>query len=402
MSSRRAEASFEELPNEILFKIFSFLDARFVIEVVGKVCTQFALVLSDSAFWKTKHALDWPKPLPLPPADEFDWKCACVERERHFKLWTNWENEMEPIRITAPHIGIMNSILLVNHGSACVTASRDRDLKMWDIRDWESSPHGGCPEENRLMKSAVNAHGGWIWCLHSMGNSLVSGSFDKTVKFWDIEHGLREVKSLTFGWPVTSVESSCGELLIGLYDGTLFRYDPRAPDDPSRLGRAGGSVTCLAVSDTTVLAGASRMRLFALDVRSRKRRRDLELVFEESYPTSLSFDSRQLWIGMQSSAIATVDMTTSPSKLVQTVKVRPDEQHKRTVLGLVTTIRHTLGSVLVSFQGGPMAILEPTLDPDVSAWGPKDQSVLRFDFDGTTLATVGTSHIEVWQPKSKP
>lgn len=401
MSARQADTSFEELPNEILFKIFSFLDSRFVIEVVGKVCTHFALVLSDSAFWKTKHAVDWPKPLPVPPGDGFDWKQACVAREQHFNLWTNWETEMKAIRITEPHCGIMNSILLANHGSACVTASRDWDLKIWDIRDWESSPHGGCPNGNRLLKSAVNAHKGWIWCLHSMGNSMVSGSFDKMVKFWDIEHGFREVKSLTLSGPVTSVDSSCGALLMGLYDGSLFWYDPRAPEEPSKLVRARGTVTCLAASDTIVFGGATQNLLFAVDMRLRKRRKDMEHVFEGGYPTSLSFDSRQLWIGMQPIALATVDVTTSPSKLLQTVKVCRDEQDQR-AFSLVTKVQHTLGSVLASFQEGPMGVLEPTLDPDVIAWGPTDQSVLRFDFDGTTLASVGTEHIEVWHPKSKP
>lgn len=399
MSAGQAEASLEELPNEILFKIFSFLDAQFVTEVVGKVCSHFALVLSDSAFWKTKYTAAWPKPLPVPPADGFDWKRACVEREHHFKQWTNWEGEMKPIRITEPHIGIMNSILLMNHGSACVTASRDWDLKIWDVRDQESRLHGGCCERGRLVKSVVNAHQGWIWCLHRMGNSLASTSFDKTVKYWDVANDLREVNSLTLSHPVTSIDSSCGELFFGLYDGSLFRYDPRAPGEPSKLGRFHGTVTCMAASDSLVLAGTSRKRLYAFDTRARKLRKDLEHIFEGTHPTSLSFDSRQLWIGMLNSAIVTVDMTTSPSKILQTVKMVQENERS---LGQVTGVHHTPGSVLVSFERGPMAALEPTLDPAVISWGPEDQSVLRFDFDGTTLATAGLDYIEVWHPKCKP
>lgn len=400
MSARQAETSFEELPNEILFKIFSFLDAQFVIEVIGKVCAHFALVLSDSAFWKTKHSVAWPKPFPVPPEDGFDWKHACVERERHFKLWSNWESEMKAIRIIEPHIATMNRILLMNHGSACVTASRDWDIKIWDIRDWESSPQGGSPEESRLLKSAVNAHQGWIWSLHNMDDTLVSCSFDKTVKFWDVEQGFRQVKSLTFNCAVTSVNSSCGMLLIGLYDGSLYRYDPRSPKEPFKWGSGAGTITCMAASDTMVLAGTTRGRLLAFDMRATKRREDLEHVFEKNYPTSLSLDSRQLWVGLRSSAIVTFDMTTTPSKLVQTIKVPQNEEDNRRPPGQVTAIQHSVGSVLASFERHPMAVLEPTLDPTVIGWGPEDHHVLRFDFDGTTLATVSADQIEVWRPKA--
>lgn len=62
-----ARACFEALPNEILFHIFASLDARFVVDVVARVCRRFALVLSDSSFWKAKLFHRWPKPYPVTP-----------------------------------------------------------------------------------------------------------------------------------------------------------------------------------------------------------------------------------------------------------------------------------------------------------------------------------------------
>lgn len=68
-TTRSAQACFEALPNEILFRIFYSLDAKFVVSVVSKVCTRFSAVLSDSSFWQQKLFLRWPKKYPVAPGE---------------------------------------------------------------------------------------------------------------------------------------------------------------------------------------------------------------------------------------------------------------------------------------------------------------------------------------------
>lgn len=385
------EPSLESLPNEILFKIFSLLDAQFVTDVIGKLCTRFALVLGDPSFWKAKLISRWPKPYPVTADEDFNWKEACVEREQHFKQWTNWENEMKCIRVTDAHIGLIHSVLLINGGSSCVTGSRDRDLKIWDVRDQDTPAEG----HNLLLHSVPVAHDGWIWALHCVGNTLHTSSFDSTFKSWDLECGLSALNSFLVRAPVTTICSSDGELVLGCCDGTIYRYDLREPGGPSPCyGPVRGVVTCMAADNKTILAGTVTARLCAFDRRTRKLVPDLGIRFKQNNPTALSFDSRQLWVGMRNGTVHTVDMTSTPSKIIQTVEVPPSKAR-----GMVSSIQHTLGSVLVSFVEVPMVALEPTLDPAVIAWGPEWQRVTRFHFDGRTLATVGSESLEVWHPK---
>ncbi|KAL3199057.1 hypothetical protein MRX96_044092, partial [Rhipicephalus microplus] len=286
------EPSLESLPNEILFKIFSLLDAQFVTDVIGKLCTRFALILSDPSFWKAKLTARWPKPYPVQADESFDWKEACVQRERHFEQWNNWEEEMKFIRITDAHIGLIHSVLLIDNGSACgMTFS--------------------CIRGPMHMMAGFGPCTTWV-------PTLFTSSFDSTIRLWDVQCGLRAIDSFVVRAPVTTICRSDGELVLGSCDGTIYRYDPREPTGPTPCyGPIRGVITCMAADDRTILAGTVTARLCAFDRRTRQLRPDMGLRFKQNNPTALSFDSNQLWVGMRSGTIHTVDMKSNPSKIVQ-------------------------------------------------------------------------------------
>lgn len=388
----KTEASLETLPTEILCKIFSLLDAQFIAEVVSKLCTRFAHMLGDDSFWQAKLAATWPKPYPVPVAEDFDWKEACIERERQFNQWTNWEDEMRSVHIREAHIGTIHSVLLMNGGSTCVTGSRDRSLKIWSFGDQDEPAAAG----DHLLHSVDDAHGGWIWTLHNMGNTLISSSLDFTLKLWDVECGLCELKSFTMDKPALAMSRSDGEMILGCLDGMLYRYDPREPGEPSPCcSTLRSAIICMAADDRVVLAGTTGSRMFTVDRRCWTLRRDLHMSFKEDYPSALSFDSRQLWMGTRNGNVHVIDMTTSPCKILQTA----DLSSLRAQRGKVNGIRHTLGSVLVSFEYAPMVVLEPTLNPGVIFKGPEQQLVTRFDFEGGTLAAALSEDLQIWWPK---
>uniref|UniRef100_A0A1E1X3H1 Putative cdc4 n=1 Tax=Amblyomma aureolatum TaxID=187763 RepID=A0A1E1X3H1_9ACAR len=386
----KTEASLETLPTEILCKIFTLLDAQFIVEVVSKLCTRFARVLGDDSFWQAKLAATWPNPYPVPVVEDFDWKEACIEREQQFNQWTNWEDEMRSVHIREAHIGTIHSVLLMNGSSTCVTGSRDRSLKIWSFGDQEVAA-----AEDRLLHSVHEAHAGWIWTLHSMGNTLISSSFDFTLKLWDVECGLRELKSFTMDKPALAMSRSDGEMILGCLDGKVYHYDPREPGEPSPFcSTLRNAIICMAADDRVVLAGTTGSRMYTIDRRCLRVRRDLHMSFKD-YPTALSFDSRQLWMGTRNGSVHVIDMTTSPCKILQTA----DLSSLKAQRGTVTGIRHTLGSVLVSFERAPMVVLEPTLNPAVIFKGPEQQRVTRFDFEGGTLAVALSEDLEIWRPK---
>lgn len=390
-----ARACFEALPNEILFHIFASLDARFVVDVVARVCRRFALVLSDSSFWKAKLFHRWPKPYPVTPADtQFDWREACVEREQHFKQWSDWEIGMKRIRVCQPHIGFLHSVLLMNKGSICATGSRDHDLKVWDVKDRDDGADVSS-DGTRLLHSVVDAHSGWLWSLHCADdNTLLSSSFDKTLKFWDLGRNLYHLNSLTFDMPVLSICNALDHLVFGTFDGSVFGYDPReAPAPALWYQRKGSEITCMASDEHTLIFGNRRGHLCVFDLRSRKPRQQLRRF--SSFPSALSMDSRQLWVGSRGGVIHIVDMTSGKAEQLQCVDLKLAKRHNVT-----TSIHHSLGSVLVCLMDSPVYVLEPNLNPELISRGALGQSVSRLHVDNGVLATVGQSGLEVWRPRS--
>ncbi|CAN8004498.1 unnamed protein product [Ixodes hexagonus] len=388
---RPTQACFEALPNEILFRIFFSLDAKFVVSVVSRVCTRFSAVLSDSSFWQQKLFLRWPKKYPVAPdIDSVDWKEACLERERQFEQWTDWENQMKKITIRDPHDGTLNSVLLMDKGSVCATTSRDHDLHIWDVRERTGASESSSREE-RLVHSVVDAHTGWLWALHNVDGVLITSSFDSTVKFWDLDHTLQCLNSINFQSIVLSICDADGLLWFGTFDGAIYCHDAREGREPSLHYKCGkGCVTCLATDGRSLVAGCDSRWLRVFDQRACKLRQQVKF---PSHPSALSFDSRQLWVGSKGGGVHIMDMTTGLAKEIQCVSMDVNQSQ------VSTGIYHSLSSVLVSYMGGPILVLEPSLDPEVISKGVAGQTVSRFHVDDHTLATVGSNLLEVWRPR---
>lgn len=57
----------EKLPVEILMHIFNFLDARFIVKTLTKVCVDFEDMFNSDIYWKTRISKQWPKKYPVVP-----------------------------------------------------------------------------------------------------------------------------------------------------------------------------------------------------------------------------------------------------------------------------------------------------------------------------------------------
>ncbi|EEC03978.1 conserved hypothetical protein [Ixodes scapularis] len=239
-------------------------------------------------------------------------------------------------------------------GSVCATTSRDHDLHIWDVREKTSAPES-CSRQERLVHSVVDAHDGWLWSLHNVDGVLITSSFDRTVKFWDLDHALQCLGSFKFRSIVLSICDADGLLCFGTFDGTVYCHDPREGKEPTpRYNRGTGCVTCLATDGRSLVAGCDSHWLRVFDQRARRLRQQIKCV--------------------------SVDVGVDRSKVS-------------------TGIYHSLSSVLVSYMGGPILVLEPSLDPEVISKGVVGQTVSRFHVCDRTLATVGTDLLEVWRPR---
>ncbi|KAJ8609094.1 hypothetical protein MRB53_039293 [Persea americana] len=145
-------------------------------------------VADDAASHKSKRSRDEdgsPSEMPAKricstspaPADEQDgprlrpWKD--VYRDR-FKVGTNWKHGRFSIKTFKGHSNGVTCLQFDD--SLLVTGSYDATIKFWDINT--------CKELRTLR-----GHAGGIRCLQYEDNVLVSGSLDGTVKMWDMTTG---------------------------------------------------------------------------------------------------------------------------------------------------------------------------------------------------------------------
>ena len=57
----------ETLPTELFQLVCSFLDAKFVSQILSQVCERFHEMINDDIFWKIRIGKRWPKKYPPIP-----------------------------------------------------------------------------------------------------------------------------------------------------------------------------------------------------------------------------------------------------------------------------------------------------------------------------------------------
>jgi len=73
------------------------------------------------------------------------------------------------------HADCVKSILYFAEKDKLLSASWDKTLKVWDLKTGEE-------------KKTLTGHTDWVMCLIPVSkNQVVSGSVDDTIKFWDID-----------------------------------------------------------------------------------------------------------------------------------------------------------------------------------------------------------------------
>lgn len=131
---------------------------------------------------------------------------------------------LEYMTLPSDHIAQVNSLLLLGgEGKVCATASRDWNVKLWDLQ--------AQPESMLLYtlgrRGDFSTHRGWVWRLTSLGSMLASGGFDKTVRLWDLEAGGAHMGLIEAGAAVHSMSWQPDLLLVGTYDKRVSMYDTR-------------------------------------------------------------------------------------------------------------------------------------------------------------------------------
>lgn len=382
----------DNLPNEIFLHICQFLDARFVIKVMTRVCKQFHSIFNDDLYWKIRIGKRWPKKYPAVPVNdqEFDWKIACIDREEEYRLWTEPEKTMDYFSYTEGIFAPVDAVHLMQGAKLLATGSRDRYLNLLDVSQLD--PENPASSKTAVVKSIINAHSGWIWTINSLGKEMVTGSWDSYIKFWDLEADCTEVRKVKAKSAILDTYYEPGLLVAGGYDKKVYHIDPRSCEIIDVKKYHQRPVLCLAVDDKFVVTGSEDKTVKVFDRRANKVFKTLE--FEE-YPMSLDYGQDQLWVGDKGGSLHLIDATDGDFNIVQSY---PDV-HK----GKVTGVKRTHGAIYTCSTDKTINVLEPTVDPGViSVLTNQTSDVAGLSYQNETLACASSSaNVGIWKAKRR-
>lgn len=120
-----------------------------------------------------------------------------------------------------------------------MSGGRDHQLRVWKI----------CDDEVLLHKDFSCAHEGWIWSVEQLNEStLVTGSFDQTVKTWDLEEQ-SPVDTFKLPAAVSSLAIRENLLACGTLGHKVHLKDVRAKDEVKMFEHHRNIVLSLAMDD---------------------------------------------------------------------------------------------------------------------------------------------------------
>ena len=121
-----------------------------------------------------------------------------------------------PDTFLAEHESSVNSVAFSPDGNTLASGSYDETIKLWDVA-------------TGTLKATLEGHTSWVYrvAFSPDGNTLASGSYDETIKLWDVATG--SLKSTLEGhtsWVYSVAFSPDGNTLAsGSYDETIKLWD---------------------------------------------------------------------------------------------------------------------------------------------------------------------------------
>ncbi|XP_047213285.1 F-box/WD repeat-containing protein 9-like [Girardinichthys multiradiatus] len=294
---------------------------------------------------------------------------------------------LECITLPSSHIASVNSVLLLGgKGAVCATASRDYNVKLWDL---EASPDGMLLH-TLGRKGDFTSHRGWVWCLASEGSFLASGGFDSTVRLWDLQAGGTDRGLIKAGASVLCLSCQTDVLLAGTFDKRINMYDTRAAEPLIKSVRLhGNAVMCLAADDTYIISGSTDCTVAVYDRRALKALKKIKL---SSFLSSMSYSGHEVWAGDSKGMLHSFSM--------QTGTLKPLSQFDVGHTALVSGIHRSQGSLYSCSTDKTVKIHIPSGPPRTLCTLRHPAEVHGLNVEaGIFAVAAGDVTVDIWRPR---
>ncbi|KAM4747868.1 F-box/WD repeat-containing protein 9 isoform 2-T2 [Rhinophrynus dorsalis] len=373
------------LPLELILQILSHLDPRFILSVLPLVCRTLKAIVSDEVTWRIRVQNRFRDGYPVVEQDDFDWPAACIDLEEQLTHWSDNGKKVEHFSLPDGHYASVDAVLLLKEGSVCVSGSRDRNVCLWDLRELAQN-------QDRVQVKALGAkktgtHKGWAWSLASCGNLLCSGSWDSTMKIWDIEAEGQQVGEIRGRAAILCLAFLPDILVAGSYDKRVSVYDPRASSPLIKSRKIHSSpVLSLVADDRYIVSGSEDRTLVVFDRRANSVTQRMQL---DNYLFCMAYEAPQLWAGDNQGLIHAYGNYGGTFHHLRCFDVGHASQ--------VTGIWQSAGSLYTTSTDKTMKVHVPTDPPRTLCTLPHSSVVNGVSVAGRTVAAASGGHtVEIW------
>lgn len=439
------------LPNEIQQRVTSFADDR-SLALLSVVSKQFYQVTSIDTLWRDRFVRRWGSKRLIRVTNELkSWK-ICYS-DCHF-VDENWVRQKARVRECKGHNGTVTCLAL--HDDLMVSGSDDGSMFLWDLSrsykqttfdcgddvslpvlpppalplaqlvgsGWSSRQRTGkhstgagaelgTPQKERLCSKlkTFHGHGGPVWCLDfdQDSNTLVSGSYDRTLKVWDVATGRceRTLRGHT-GWvsSLALVPHSSDRVVSASWDCSIRTWDIEAGTLlHTMFAGVGNALYCVGTSPDggTVSVGCRNCQIQRYDMTTGMILDSLLGHGKEVYCVQMA--QKVLLSGSGDSSVKVWDPETGSCALTlkdhtaTVMTLQYDNEHRLVTGSYDKTIKvwdlRNVSSAVSSVTAHQAAIFCLKFDDERLISGSADHTIKVFDFS-TASSSITSSSRSLW------
>jgi len=381
--------SLETLPTEIILHILQYLEVRYICDVLSRVSSYFRDIARDQATWKVRLAKRWPGQYPaVASCQSINWALACTRREEETWFWSRNETSSSTLTCSNAHYSCVDAVKVLDN--VVVSGSRDRGINLWGIDTL------GKPDIKPVKYP--DSHKGWVWSFSAAGgDKFVSGSWDNTLKFWQVTPTslIETRKGVNLKVAVLATDVHENRVVAGTYDKKVVMLDKREDMKKMTFFKSHSMpVLDVKLTERWILSLSEDKFLAIYDRIAGKRLKKVEIP-GQSFPMCFSLHSNSLYVGDKGGGLHLIDCGEERFDVV--------EQYKTGHSGKITSVSHGWGSLHTASSDGDIKVFHPNRNLEIitTIKNPHCGEVAQIDYsvkNKVLAAAFSNNTVKIWSP----